>query len=437
MEYVNNANSYSSGDTMSSSLANMTIKDQHHQENGVKMKEDEAALSENGVNSVSELSQPDSSHCDDEAQPAEAPAEKAGAEDTESTVSKDEGQLAGASSTAQGVMDNGDKTQTATTPTSSPQRPSITAKGAKSPASSRNGHSSIPIKVSSTGPRQPGSGAKSQTPGAKTSARTAAQPDARSGQSSPGTPKSPGSQSNSAKSGADANKVKKVAVVRSTPKSPGSLKSRPPAPLAAAAPLPDLKNVRSKIGSTENIKHQPGGGKVKILEKKLDLSNVQSRCGSKDNLKHTPGGGKVQILDKKLDLSSVQSRCGSKDNIKHVPGGGNIQIVHKKIDLSNVTSKCGSKDNIRHKPGGGNIEIKNEKLEFKVQSKVGSLGNISHIPGGGQKKREKGKDGEGSTSDSPSVLSPAVTPPQSPPTVPSAPITPILTNPLIKIEDSY
>ncbi|XP_026033755.1 microtubule-associated protein tau-like isoform X7 [Astatotilapia calliptera] len=404
MEYVNNANSYSSGDTMSSSLANMTIKDQHHQENGVKMKEDEAALSENGVNSVSELSQPDSSHCDDEAQP-EAPAEKAGAEDTESTVSKDEGQLAaGASSTAQGVMDNGDKTQTATTPTSSPQRPSITAKGAKSPASSRNGHSSIPIKVSSTGPRQPGSGAKSQTPGAKTSARTAAQParanksltpknekDARSGQSSPGTPKSPGSQSNSAKSGADANKVKKVAVVRSTPKSPGSLKSRPPAPLAAAAPLPDLKNVRSKIGSTENIKHQPGGGKVKILEKKLDLSNVQSRCGSKDNLKHTPGGGKVQILDKKLDLSSVQSRCGSKDNIKHVPGGGNIQIVHKKIDLSNVTSKCGSKDNIRHKPGGGNIEIKNEKLEFKVQSKVGSLGNISHIPGGGQKKIESHK----------------------------------------------
>ncbi|XP_025765677.1 microtubule-associated protein tau isoform X18 [Oreochromis niloticus] len=362
MEYVNNAsNSYGSGDTMSSSLANMTIKDQHHQENGVKMKEDEAALSENGVNSVSELSQPDSSHCDDEVQPAEAPAEKAGAEDTESTTSKDEGQLAaGASSTAQGVMDNGDKTQTATTPTSSPQRPSITAKGTKSPASSRNGHSSIPIKVSSTGPRQPGSGAKSQTPGAKTSARTAAQPDARSGQSSPGTPKSPASQSNSAKSGAEANKVKKVAVVRSTPKSPGSLKSRPPAPLAAAVPLPDLKNVRSKIGSTENIKHQPGGGKVKILEKKLDLSYVQSRCGSKDNLKHTPGGGKVQI-------------------------------VHKKIDLSNVTSKCGSKDNIHHKPGGGNIEIKNEKLEFKVQSKVGSLGNISHVPGGGQKKIESHK----------------------------------------------
>ncbi|XP_045925443.1 microtubule-associated protein tau isoform X4 [Micropterus dolomieu] len=350
---------------------------------------------------------------------------------------------------AHAKMDNGsaDKTQTATKPTSSLKRPST-----KSHASSRNGPSSIPVKTSSTGPRQPGSlgGAKSQTPGAKTSARTSAQPasakkpptpkngkDAQSGHSSPGTPKSPTSQALAAKAAAEANKVKKVAVVRSTPKSPGSLKSRPPAPLAAAAPMPDLKNVRSKIGSTENIKHQPGGGKVQILDQKLDFSNVQSKCGSKDNIKHVPGGGNVQILDKKLDLANVQARCGSKDNIKHTPGGGKVQIVHKKIDLSNVQSKCGSKVNIHHKPGGGNIEIKNEKLEFKVQSKIGSLDNIGHVPGGGQRKREKGKDAEGSTSDSPSIPSPAVSPPQSPQTVPSAPITPILTNPLIKIEDSY
>lgn len=77
--------------------------------------------------------------------------------------------------------------------------------------------------------------------------------DAHSGESSPGTPKSPSSK-------AEINKVKKVAVVRSSPKSPGSLKTSR-APLAAA-PMPDLKNVRSKIGSTDNMKHQPGGGKV-------------------------------------------------------------------------------------------------------------------------------------------------------------------------------
>ncbi|XP_026171539.1 microtubule-associated protein tau-like isoform X14 [Mastacembelus armatus] len=352
MDYMNNAsNSYSSGDTMSASLANMSINDQHHQENGVqmghrnpgdaKMKESEAALGENGLKSVPELCHPQSSQRDAEVQPAETSAEKGATEELEDTSCEDAEQLAGAASTAQAKMDNGSA-----------------EKGVK-------------------------------TPGAKTSVKAAAQPEAKSGQSSPGTPKSPSSQALSAKQAAEANKVKKVAVVRSTPKSPGSLKNRPPAPLAA--PMPDLKNVRSKIGSTENMKHQPGGGKVQILDKKLDLTNVQSRCGSKDNLKHTPGGGKVQILDKKLDLSNVQSRCGSKDNLKHIPGGGNVQIVHKKIDLSNVTSKCGSKDNIRHKPGGGNIEIKNEKLEFKVQSKVGSLDNIGHVPGGGQKRIESHK----------------------------------------------
>ncbi|XP_035853165.1 microtubule-associated protein tau-like isoform X28 [Sander lucioperca] len=340
MDYTNSAsNSYSAGDTMSSSLANMTINDQHHQENGVqmghrspgdaKMKETEASLSENGVKPESEL-------CDDA-----VPAAAAG----------------GAASTAQAKMDNGSADKSL-------------------------------------------GGAKSQSPAAKSSARTAAHAASAkkpptpkngkdgSGQSSPGTPKSPASQ---AKAAAEANKVKKIAVVRSTPKSPGSLKSRPPAPLAAAAPMPDLKNVRSKIGSTDNLKHQPGGGKVQILDKKVDFANVQARCGSKDNIKHTPGGGKVQILEKKLDLSNVQSRCGSKDNIKHVPGGGNVQIVHKKIDLTNVQSKCGSKVNIRHKPGGGNIEIKNEKLEFKVQSKIGSLDNIGHVPGGGQRRIESHK----------------------------------------------
>ncbi|XP_068592868.1 microtubule-associated protein tau isoform X4 [Cebidichthys violaceus] len=518
MDYMNNApNSYSSGDTMTSSLANMTINDQHRQENGVIMKEAEAALSENGL-------KPESDLCDDEVPPAETSAEEAGVaaevpelSETESPSCGDEGQLAagGAASTAQAKMDNSsaDKTQTATKPTTSLKRPSIVTRGNKTHPSSRNGPSSIPIKASSPGPKQPGSlgGAKPQTPGIKTSVRTAAQQASAkkpptpkngkdgSGQSSPGTPKSPASQALSAKAAAEANKVKRVAVVRSTPKSPGSLKSRPPAPLAAAAPMPDLKHVRSKIGSTENMKHQPGGGKVQILhqkvdyssvqskcgskdyvthvpgggnvqildkkmdvanvqarcgskdnikhtpgggkvqivEKKLDLSSVQSRCGSKDNVKHVPGGGNVQIVEKKLDLSSVQSRCGSKDNMKHVPGGGNVQIVHKKIDLTNVQSKCGSKANIRHKPGGGNIEIKNEKIEFKGQSKIGSLDNIGHVPGGGQRRREKGKETEGSTSDSPSIPSPAVTPPQSPQTVPSAPITPILTNPLIKIEDSY
>ncbi|XP_026078932.1 microtubule-associated protein tau isoform X2 [Carassius auratus] len=209
-----------------------------------------------------------------------------------------------------------------------------------------------------------------------------------SGHSSPGILKSPASNAAGGRSPSTGNEIKKVAVIRSTPKSP---KNRSPTSLSAAAPLPDLKNIRSKVGSTDNLKHQPGGGRVQILDQKVDFSNVQSKCGSKANLRHVPGGGNIQILDQKLDLSNVQSRCGSKDNMKHVPGGGKVQILHKKIDLTNVQSKCGSKDNIRHKPGGGNIEIRSEKLEFRAQSKIGSMDNIKHTPGGGSRRIESHK----------------------------------------------
>ncbi|XP_048026300.1 microtubule-associated protein tau isoform X2 [Megalobrama amblycephala] len=252
-----------------------------------------------------------------------------------------------------------------------------------------------------------------------------------SGHSSPGTPKSPASKAAGGKPPSTGNEIKKVAVIRSTPKSP---KNRSPTSLSTAAPLPDLKNVRPKVGSTDNLKHQPGGGRVQILDQKVDFSNVQAKCGSKANLKHVPGGGNVQILDQKLDLSSVQSRCGSKDNIKHVPGGGKVQILHKKIDLSNVQSKCGSKDNIRHKPGGGNIEIRSEKLDFKAQSKVGSLDNIKHVAGGGTRRREKGRGAD--TPQDEGFLTPD---PSDTPTLSSASMSPepiLLSNPQIKIEDS-
>nr|WVH46262.1 P301L [Cloning vector pLV[Exp]-CBA>P301L] len=182
----------------------------------------------------------------------------------------------------------------------------------------------------------------------------------RSGYSSPGSPGTPGSRSRTPSLPTPPTREpKKVAVVRTPPKSPSSAKSRLQ---TAPVPMPDLKNVKSKIGSTENLKHQPGGGKV-------------------------------QIINKKLDLSNVQSKCGSKDNIKHVLGGGSVQIVYKPVDLSKVTSKCGSLGNIHHKPGGGQVEVKSEKLDFKdrVQSKIGSLDNITHVPGGGNKKIETHK----------------------------------------------
>ncbi|XP_053870168.1 microtubule-associated protein tau isoform X14 [Malaclemys terrapin pileata] len=203
----------------------------------------------------------------------------------------------------------------------------------KSPANATR----IPAKTP-TAPKTPPNAAgrkeqrKPPTTAAKSEKGEPAKSGDRSGYSSPGSPGTPGSRSRTPSLPTPPNREpKKVAVVRTPPKSPASAKSRLQ---TSTAPMPDLKNVRSKIGSTENLKHQPGGGKV--------------------------------------------------------------QIVYKPVDLSHVTSKCGSLGNIHHKPGGGQVEVKSEKLDFKekVQSKIGSLDNITHVPGGGNKKREKGKDDE-------------------------------------------
>ncbi|XP_031662042.1 microtubule-associated protein 2 isoform X1 [Oncorhynchus kisutch] len=245
----------------------------------------------------------------------------------------------------------------------------------------------------------------------------------------PGTPLTPGTPRSRS-----LLQEKKVALLRTPPKSPATT---PKQLRILNQPLPDLKNIKSKIGSTDNIKYQPKGGQqhrgrgqtatttepkrspswiwrlllrlvslslylsaahsvtwapmpakdqlIQILNKKLDFSHVQSKCGSKDNMKHSPRGGHVLIPSVKLDFSHVQSRCGSLDKRQYAAGGGNVQIQTKKIDLSHVTSKCGSLDNIRHRPGGGNVRIESVKLDFKdkAQPKVGSLDNAHHTPGGG------------------------------------------------------
>uniref|UniRef100_UPI003AAC47E5 microtubule-associated protein 2 n=1 Tax=Centroberyx gerrardi TaxID=166262 RepID=UPI003AAC47E5 len=157
--------------------------------------------------------------------------------------------------------------------------------------SARSGHST---------PRTPGSTAI--TPGTP--------PSYSSSSRTPGTPRSLSLMS----------QERKVAVVRTPPKSPATT---PKQLRIVNQPLPDFKNVKSKIGSTDNIKYQPKGGQIQILNKKLDFSHIQSKCGSKDNLKHSPRGGNVLIPSVRLDYSHVQSRCGSLDRRGYSAGGGN------------------------------------------------------------------------------------------------------------------
>ncbi|KAG5842093.1 hypothetical protein ANANG_G00174000 [Anguilla anguilla] len=118
----------------------------------------------------------------------------------------------------------------------------------------------------------------------------------------------------------------------------------PRAPRSSArpstAPSPDIKNIRSKVGSTDNMKHQPGGGKGSSAQGRTDAL-------AQSSLSKETSQGKIQILNKKADLSKVSSKCGSKDNIKHKPGGGDVKIQSHKVN-SKVSSKVGSMDNMNH-----------------------------------------------------------------------------------------
>uniref|UniRef100_A0A8D0H5V9 Microtubule-associated protein n=1 Tax=Sphenodon punctatus TaxID=8508 RepID=A0A8D0H5V9_SPHPU len=159
----------------------------------------------------------------------------------------------------------------------------------------------------------------------------------RSGYSSPGSPGTPGSRSRTPSLPTPPNREpKKVAVVRTPPKSPASAKSRLQ---TTAVPMPDLKNVRSKIGSTENLKHQPGGGKIQIVYKPVDLSHVTSKCGSLDNIHHKPGGGLVEVKSEKLDFKEkIEShKLSFRENAKAKTDHG-AEIVYKSPVVSGDAS---------------------------------------------------------------------------------------------------
>ncbi|XP_006532471.1 microtubule-associated protein tau isoform X19 [Mus musculus] len=237
-----------------------------------------------------------------------------------------------------------------------------TPRGAASPAQKGTSNATrIPAKTTPSPKTPPGSGEPPKS-------------GERSGYSSPGSPGTPGSRSRTPSLPTPPTREpKKVAVVRTPPKSPSASKSRLQ---TAPVPMPDLKNVRSKIGSTENLKHQPGGGKVQIVYKPVDLSKVTSKCGSLGNIHHKPGGGQVEVKSEKLDFKDrVQSKIGSLDNITHVPGGGN-----KKIETHKLTFRENAKAKTDH---GAEIVYKSPVVSGDTSprhlSNVSSTGSIDMV----------------------------------------------------------
>ncbi|XP_074543995.1 uncharacterized protein LOC141803859 isoform X5 [Halichoeres trimaculatus] len=294
------------------------------------------------------------------------------------------------------------KSPKATTPTAAKRPPTGSAKAAKA-AENGTAEKRPPVSKATPTPRSTanknGSPANAASKAAvnkneknenKTGEAKKPKTTARPRPPASATPASQAASTNGEASSHRRRVITKPPVPKQTPmeKKP-AVPRAPRTPRPLNAPTPDLKNVRSKIGSIDNIKYQPGGGKVSSTpnNKTSDPSNPAAKA-------------RVQIVHKKLDFSHVTSRCGSKDNIKHVPGGGNVQILNKKVDLSKVTSKCGSKDNIKHKPGGGDVKIESHKLNIKAKSKVGSMDNMG--PGNGQTNGHKEEKTDEKTASPPS-----------------------------------
>lgn len=234
-----------------------------------------------------------------------------------------------------------------------------------------------------------------------------------------GTAASP-SKKASAKSGESEKRSAAASPTKSPSKSAKSLPRTPDTPTSSgekkklpmnkvqvgAAPSPNLKTIRSKIGSLDNAGYKPGGGNVKIENRKLDFSKAQPKIAAK-NEKYAPSGGDKKISQVKLQWNA-KPKVGSLDNATYKPGGGDKKIETVKLDFKDKAKpKVGSKENAKHVPGGGavktsasppktpqdnSLQIQTQKIDIKAESKIGSLDNVKHRPGGGDKKIFDDKD---------------------------------------------
>ncbi|CAG9787223.1 unnamed protein product [Diatraea saccharalis] len=121
------------------------------------------------------------------------------------------------------------------------------------------------------------------------------------------------------------------------------------------APSPNIKAVKSKIGSLDNATYKPGGGKVRIENRKIDFNNVTPKIAAK-NENYMPSGGSKKITTTKLEWNA-KSKIGSLQNAAYKPGGGDKKIETVKLDFKEKAKpKVASTANITHKPGGGTVK---------------------------------------------------------------------------------
>lgn len=130
-------------------------------------------------------------------------------------------------------------------------------------------------------------------------------------------------------------------------------------------------DVKSRVGSLDNVRHSPGGGDIAIPQNKIKWKQ-ESKIGSLDNITHLPKSSNVQIFKEKLDWKTG-SKVGSLENADHSPRRPRFRVPNFPKDWSKTSaSKVGSLTNINHEPRGGNVQIIDLKPKWKSQSKIDS-----------------------------------------------------------------
>lgn len=130
-------------------------------------------------------------------------------------------------------------------------------------------------------------------------------------------------------------------------------------------------DVRSLVGSLDNIHHEPHGGNVTIPSNSTNWDK-KSKVGSLDNITHLPKSSNVQIFKEKLEWKK-ESKLGSLDNADHSPRRRRFKVpnFHKKWNET-ATPKVGSLTNASHTPKGGNVQIIDKKVKWTAKPKVQS-----------------------------------------------------------------
>ncbi|KAG0038764.1 hypothetical protein BGZ82_010920 [Podila clonocystis] len=153
----------------------------------------------------------------------------------------------------------------------------------------------------------------------------------------------------------------------------------------------DYSNVRSKVGSLENVGYK---------------SNVQ-RPGSRSSSEENEERGRSQSPGAQSTTSSGNNSIGKAGGARRSSAPSTLKIPKsKKVDYSNVRSKVGSMEFVSHVPQGGNIRVFSEKLSFReqAQSKIAKEINIAEFYQGDKSfdtlLREEEEAGHGSRGNS-------------------------------------